>query len=173
MAPGVGAVSELPAPRRPPAHWDRVRDRRLAALGHEGWTYGGMLVITEVDVMEAPDGSGEVIPQWHISVSLRGRARVTDADLDRARRAFGMDGASWAEEDNHHPGVARHLFLPVDPGRRVDCECKATEIQRLEPDGYRWSDDPESCRGCELERITGRACPRHRPAAPGVGRRRR
>jgi hypothetical protein len=44
-----------------------------------------------------------------------------------------------AEEDNHQDGRARMLFLVVDPARRVDCECKATERVVVREDGYRYT----------------------------------
>src|SRR4029077_12117474 len=146
--------------KRPPPHWDRLPPDRRLRYEHEVWGYGPLRVISEVMDMEAPDGSGDVIPQWHISISRKGE-RCDDHDVGRVLRAFEMEGA---EEDNHHPGVARHFFLTVDPARRVACECKADEAVVVDPDGYRWSNDPKDCRGCEFQRISGRACPIHPPA---------
>lgn len=121
---------------------------------------GPVRVISALEVAEYPDGSGESGPQWHVSISRGGR-RPKPKEVARALRAFGLVGA---EEDNHHPGNARHFWLPVDPGRRVDCECKVTEETIVEPDGYRWTnprpgDGP--CRGCEIGPLTGRPCPVH------------
>lgn len=91
--------------------------------------------------------------------------------MRRALRAFGLVGA---EEDNHSPGSARHFFQPVDPAYRGVCECKATEVQMADPDGYRWSQaiDPASCSTCKLYALLGqRPCPLHahgvRISSPG------
>lgn len=39
----------------------------------------------------------------------------------------GMRGeeGSVKELRNHEPGNAKHFWCPVDPSRRVDCECKS------------------------------------------------
>lgn len=95
--------------------------------------------------ISAPDDSGDYIPQWLVSVSARRTVAgvlvdeplvPTDAEMRRVRLDFGMTDA---EEDNHADGVARKLFLCVDPRRRVDCECKATERVIVREDGYRYS----------------------------------
>jgi hypothetical protein len=86
--------------------------------------------------MEAPDGSGDVLPTWLVSVSRDGASMPTDKNLRTVRRAFGM---RQAEEDNHQDGRARMLFLVVEPARRVDCECKVDERVVVRPDGYRYS----------------------------------
>lgn len=143
-------------PRTPPAHWTEERSRPLPPKTR-CFEYGGLRVLSTLDDMEAPDGSREVIPQWHVSVSRRGK-RPDDADVARALRAFQMENA---EEDNHHPGVARHFFMPVDPSRRVTCECKTEETVVTEPDGYRWSNDLKACRGCDFAALTGRRCALH------------
>lgn len=149
------------SPRRPPSHWDRLpHDHRVPHV--ERFSYAGLLVLSEINDMEAPDGSKESIPQWLVTVSKNGK-RVSDDDLDRVRRAFGME---QAEEDNHHPGVSRALFLCVDPDRRATCECKADESTVVEPDGYTWSNDVNDCRGCEYERLRGKPCAVHRTLAP-------
>lgn len=103
------------------------------------WRSARLVVITTLVRAELPDGSGEVGLQWHLSIVRRQAARATDEDVMRTRRAFGL---LEAEEDNHEPGRARHLWLPVDPARRVDCECKATEIVVTEPTGHQWSSPP-------------------------------
>lgn len=125
--------------------------------------HDGTRVITAIENADAPDGSGEAIPQWHVSISQQGRRPAADA-VDRALRAFSMVGA---EEDNHHPGIARHFWLPVDPERRVACECKATEDLHVEDDGYAWTNPKpetgEACRGCELAQAIGTRCPIHKP----------
>lgn len=45
-----------------------------------------------------------------------------------------LKGRGW-ERRPGTPGLAG-LFLVVDPGRRVDCECKTTERVVKRPDGY-------------------------------------
>lgn len=116
-------------------------------LSPEGLVVGSALVDAEL-----PDGSGRRGLQWHVSVSQSG-ARPSPEGLALALRDFGMTGA---EEDNHHPGVARHFWRPLDPKQRVACECKATETVVVEPDGYRWTNPSDApCRGCELAAMTG------------------
>lgn len=104
-----------------------------------------------------PDSDG-IGPQDHMSVSQGGH-RPAKRALAMALAAFGMTGA---EEDNHHPGVARHFWRPVDPAHRVACECKEDEALVVEPDGYVWTNPVEGpCRGCWLELLTERPCPIH------------
>ena len=131
----------------------------IQTLDAGAYRRGKVTVITAVELAELPDGSGEIGPQWHVSISRGGR-RPKPAEVARALRAFGMRGA---EEDNHHPGNARHFWLPVDPARRVECECKTEEATVVEPDGYTWTNphDEAECRGCEFEAILGRPCPVH------------
>lgn len=99
----------------------------------------GVVVLSELSPMEI-DGMGIVTPQWLVSVSGPAGRRPNNNQLMMVRRDFDMRGA---EEDNHEPGIARKLFLIVDPELRaqhVVCACKAAEIQHVEPDGYRWSE---------------------------------
>jgi hypothetical protein len=125
--------------------------------GGELWRSGRVLVTSELATMEYPTGGGQG-PTWLVSVSAKGR-RPKPHELRRALRAFGMAGA---EEDNHNPGIARHFFLPVDPSKRTDCECKTSEVTVVEADGYRWTNPADGpCRGCEFEAVTGRSCPLH------------
>ena len=103
------------------------------------------------------DGRLSVVSS-HVSVSRFGK-RPKPAELARAQREFSIRG--W-EEDNHHPGHARHYFRPVDPAERVDCECKSNETTHVEPDGYRWTNPTdEPCRGCEFAAQHGKTCPIH------------
>ena len=101
------------------------------------WMRRGVFMISALELAEAPDGTGDVIPQWHVSMSKRNDAhdvaskRPTDEECNQALACLGMTGA---EEDNHHPGVARHFWMPLDPKRRVDCECKADESGIVDPD---------------------------------------
>lgn len=137
----------------------------------ESWRHrSGISVFSTVAMALLPDGSGEVGLQWHLSFSRRGH-RPGKRDVVRVRTVFGM---KEAEEDNHHPGVARHLWLVVDPARRVDCECKATEVTVVERDGYAWQNATDGpCRGCAFERMSGRPCPIHGGGTPTTQSQRR
>lgn len=95
-----------------------------------------VLALSEVAPMSAPDGSGDVLRTWLVSVSEGGRWTPSNETMARVRRDFAMEEA---EEDNHEPGLARKLFLVVEPGRRVACECKETERVIVRGDGYRYT----------------------------------
>lgn len=97
------------------------------------WRCGSLRVLSAVDQMKSPI-DGTPVPTWHVSVSRIG-GHPSDADVNATRRAFGM---ADAEEDNHEPGRARHLFLAVDPAHRAPCECNVTEETFIEPNGHRW-----------------------------------
>jgi hypothetical protein len=145
--------------RRPGTGWTQHTPPapNTGALASSCWTKGPILVISELVLAELPDGSG-IGEQWLVSVSRRGK-RPKPHDVRKALRAFGMVGA---EQDNHHPGVAHHYWRPVDPERRVDCECKADERIVTDADGYQWTTPVDGpCRGCELEGLTGKPCPLH------------
>lgn len=127
------------------------------ALAHSAWSLGPVTVLSSLQIADLPDGSGTG-PQWHVSISAKGN-RPKPKQLRRALRAFDMESA---EEDNHHPGVARHFWMPVDPAHRVDCECKTTETVVTDPDGYQWTNPTDGpCRGCSFERTSGKPCPIH------------
>jgi hypothetical protein len=129
----------------------------IVCIAHYGHRHDGTTVLSALEIANAPDGNG-AIPQWHVSISKQG-ARPDADTVARVLRDFDLEGA---EEDNHHPGVARHFWMPVDPTRRVDCECKSDETVVTEADGYQWTNPVTGpCRGCDLERTTGRACPLH------------
>lgn len=139
--------------------WMQLPTPRTLASGTRSasmWQRGTMSVISALSLSEAPDGSERSILQ---SVSRFGK-RPTDRDVRHAREAFGLQGF---EEDNHHPGGARHFWQPVDPAERVGCECKVTEDVIVEPDGYTWTNpnNGEPCRGCEHEQTLGTPCPLH------------
>lgn len=119
-------------------------------------------MLSSTALAEAPDGKGDAIPQWNISITRNGK-RPRKNDVAIALRAFGL--TNTGEEDNHHPGHARHFWLPIDPSRRVDCECKVTEETVIDPDGYTWTNTREGagpCRGCEAVKLGLRPlCPIH------------
>lgn len=170
-----------PAPAAPPP---REREPKGSGWIYHGpialpmgrgyrWTRGGIYVLSSLVDADLPDGSGEKGLQWHVSISFLGR-RPKAKHVAIAREAFQM---VEAEEDNHHPGVARHLFLVVDPSKRVDCECKVTEEVIVEPDGYAWTNPKaetgEACRGCKLAALkgaSGKPCPIHGAARASVAK---
>jgi hypothetical protein len=144
--PGPG-WSECPVPQ---AVRVAIRARSLSM-----WERKGVRVLSALEDAELPRGGAG--PQWHVSISRIG-ALPRPADVERALSAFGLVGA---EEDNHHPGNARHFWMPLDPRERVDCQCKETE-EVVVTDGVAWTNPREgACRGCEIEPLTGRACPLH------------
>ncbi len=154
--------------RRPQgAMWSRGPTPPLPAEAISSWRRRSISVISSLEIADYPRGGGSG-PQWHVSVCgvdnlAQGRPstrRPTEQEVRVARYAFGM---ATAEEDNHHPGKARHFWLPVDPARRVTCECKDDEVTVVEPDGYTWTNphDPAECRGCELAAELGTPCPIH------------
>lgn len=162
---GGGGVNGALRERRPSLPgWVQLDARRLPAellAGAEqasAWRNGTTQVISALVLADLPDGAGVGL-QWHISVSRLGTKRPKPHDLRRALRAFAMQGA---EEDNHHPGTARHFWVPVDEAHRVECQCKTDETVVVEQDGYTWT-NPKSgpCRGCELQALTGKLCPLH------------
>lgn len=134
-------------------------------------THDGILVVSSIVNAELP-GSGQpplVGLTWHVSISRRRdyavstpetpRCTVTDSDLLRVVECFDLPAY---DEDNHHPGIARHLFCPLDEQYRGACECKVNEQLIVEPGGYHWTTEPGECRGCRYERDFGLACTIHR-----------
>lgn len=134
-------------------------------------THDGILAVSSICQAELP-GSGHpplVGPTWHVSVSTRRdhasstpeapRCTVTDDELLRAVECFALPAF---DEDNHHPGIARHLFCPLDEQYRGACECKVNEQLITEPGGYRWTTEEDECRGCRYERDFGLPCTIHR-----------
>lgn len=168
VADSVDGVSNLGEATPAGDGWERVEWRGPPpppnARFFSAWRRGRCFVISTLDFAELPTGKGIGL-QWQISISHH-RERPGPKEVRRALIAFNMVGA---EEDNHHPGIARHFFMPVDPAHRVDCECKTTEEVRREPDGYTWTNPrPESgekCRGCEISALTLKACPIHLPGS--------
>jgi hypothetical protein len=106
-------------------------------------------VISSLDLVDEEGGKLNGLT-WHVSVARivgigereDGRVsvgRASDEDVLRVLRVFRMVGA---EEDNHavtdagDGGNARHFWLHTNPAQRTDCECKATEVTVVDPDGY-------------------------------------
>lgn len=156
---------DVPLPRSPRgAGWLLRRSIPLPGAGVAySWARGDLTVVSSLEVCELPDGSGEVGPQWHLSVMFKGH-RAKDKMTRKALAAFGFVGERF-DEDNHSPSDARHFFLCVDPARRVTCACKVTEDLVVDGDGFAWTNPKpetgEKCRGCEWERDMGKPCPIH------------
>lgn len=135
--------------------WGGVAHRGSAWRSHDQ-----LYVLSTLEISYLPGTDKVPGPQWHISVS-RAPNRSTPADVARVVAGFAMPAF---DEDNHHPGIARHLWCPVDPAYRTACECKITETLIVDGD-YAWTnDETEQCRGCHLQGLTGAPCPLHAPA---------
>lgn len=156
----LGARGELV----PIAGFSRIRTPLPDAS--TGWrSHDGLFVVSSC--FDAPlPGSGEppkIGPSWLVSVSRpagprTARCKATPADVVRVVASFAMPAF---DEDNHHPGLARHLWCPMDPQYQDACECKLTEETITDGD-YSWTTDlTAECRGCEYEAMFGLACPIH------------
>lgn len=162
-------LSQVPKPIARSQWFDLGRIFTAGDVAH-AWRHRrtGVQVLVSRTEAEYPDGDGIGL-QDHVSVSRRGH-RPSRSDLRLALTAFGAVG--W-EEDNHHSGIARHFWRPLDPKHRVECQCKSDEIVVVESDGYAWTTPVDGpCRGCEyaatIGLLTGRTCPIHEPRRPGV-----
>jgi len=126
------------------AMWKREPTPNVSPRVREGievvsswWRLGSLRVLSGMDGMKsAVDKS--TVPHWHVSVSRIG-GHPSDADVAVVRKAFGMNDA---EEDNHEPGRARHLFLAIDPAHRAPCECNTAEMTIVEANGHVWKSPP-------------------------------
>jgi len=124
-------------------------------------SHDGLVVISSLNHAYLPGTQDtEIGPQWHVSVS-RAPERSLVADVERVVECFGMPAF---DEDNHHPGIARHLWCPVDERYRQGCECKLTEQLIVDGD-YQWTTDVTAeCRGCQYQKLFGPPCPIHQRA---------
>ncbi len=120
--------------------WKPIKTPPVLETKARSWKCGGLLVISAIDQMRSPVDKEADVPTWHVSVS-RLQSVVSDKDLAFVRKTFSMQDA---EEDNHEPGRARHLFLTVEPEHRAECECNVTEETYVEPDGHRWKSTKEA-----------------------------
>lgn len=133
-------------------------------VGVSVWvSHDGLLITSGCHSAPLPGTDGTIGPQWLVAVSRRGRGRenrrASDDDVRRVVTAFAMPAF---DEDNHHPGIARHLWCPHDAAAQRACECKISETLIVEPDGYQWTnDDSQPCRGCEYEKLLGMPCTIH------------
>lgn len=129
-------------PKLPPLEWFR-RGRVPLPGGTYAIAYqlDSLCVLSAVEWAESADGSDVIVPHWHVSVATiepgGGRRVSTDEEVERVRAAFDMGGA---DEDNHGPGIVRHLWLQV--GKRVEevCPCKQDEDRIVEGDRVRFEE---------------------------------
>ncbi|MDQ2729268.1 MAG: hypothetical protein M3Y91_15730 [Actinomycetota bacterium] len=115
---------------------ERLRAVTWAPPGTTVWTGHGLAVISDASEMEF---RALRVPTNHVSVAASGLdRRPSDAEMATVRADFDLLDA---EEDNHSPGVARNLFLPLHLPRGTQgiCDCKTDETVVVESDGYRWS----------------------------------
>lgn len=167
VSPRTGALM----PHRGFSRWQLAGNLQATAIHRHGAAWraaDGLIVISTIDVCDLPGTGGDTGPTFVLSVGQhagREPRRPTGPELMRAINAFELDG--W-DEDNHFPGVSRHLFIPVDERHRRACECKITETTIVDPaDGYAWTtDDRQRCRGCQyVELVAGVGkvvtCPLH------------
>ena len=106
----------------------------------------GVRVLSDTGMYESEHQPGRS-HQYHISTVALGSAtpqRPTPQQFAFVLAAFlpaHPDGGQvWWEEDNHHSGVARHVFVPTDPTEHLPCPCKH-EAVITEADGYSYSWD--------------------------------
>lgn len=120
------------------------KDWKCLGKNHLGtmWVKGPLTCLCAVELV----GGGPGDPsrwQHHVSASWRpilSPARTcTDQEMEEVRAAFDMGGA---EEDNHGPGIVRHLWLTVGQDREPECPCKQDEVRTVEGDRVRH--DPAS-----------------------------
>lgn len=101
----------------------------------------GLRCLSAVDWADQnPPGSGIVAPHYHVSATFQAPfpRSCTDQEMEFVRGTFTL---GTAEEDNHGPGIARHLWLLVGRDREPTCPCKADEKRTV--DGPRVRHDPE------------------------------
>ena len=119
------------------------------------WAHeSGIGVLSAVEMVEQnPPGSGIVMPHYHVSATHQGGVprACTDQEMEEVRAAFDMGGA---EEDNHGPGIARHLWIMVGRDREPECPCKQDEDRIVEGDRVRYEEgsalaSPEQLATCE------------------------
>lgn len=130
---------QIVRPLRPKASgWIRLSDPPAwVTLGYaaERWWHEvhNLSVISAVEVAKDDDGIDRG-PEYHLSISLGGRARCTSAQARAVLRDFDLHGA---EEDNHVPsGVVRNFWRPVaDRLVGLECSCKADEPAIVEDRG--------------------------------------
>lgn len=103
----------------------------------------GVRCLSGVDwVDQNPPGSGIVAPHFHVSATFQEPRRAcTDQELEFVREAFSL---GTAEEDNHGPGIARHLWILCGRLREPVCPCKKDEIRTVEGHRVRHDENVET-----------------------------
>jgi len=132
-------MNEIIKPLQPQAPgWVRLTDPpSWVTMGFSGqrWWHEkeSLCVISAVEVAKDDDGIDRG-PEYHVSISLGGKARCTSAQAKRVLADFKCDGA---EEDNHVPhGVVRNFWRPVaDRFVGMECACKDIEPAIVEDKG--------------------------------------
>ena len=94
----------------------------------------GIAVLSAVEWVNGQDHDYRY--EYHVSVSYR-RGVAPDEIMERVRADFDMGGA---DEDNHSPGVVRHLWLWIDAEKQDPCACVQDEDQVQEGDRVRTVD---------------------------------
>lgn len=124
-------MTSIIAPKRPiVAGWTELpRPPQWVSLGYEALRFvhpdTGLCVISAVEVAKDADGIDRG-PEYHISISVEGKARCPGWMAVEVLRQFGLEGA---EEDNHVPnGIVRNFWRPVaDRFVGLECACKSEE----------------------------------------------
>lgn len=101
----------------------------------------GLSVLSAVEDPEGPE-------EFHLSavcfINATKQRVCTDEEMERVRADFGMGGA---EEDNHGPGNARHLWLRTDKDTQEECPCKQDEERVVEGSRVRYEKAEEPTDG--------------------------
>ncbi len=89
-----------------------------------------LAVISSHQLANAPDGSGDVIRQWHLSATRRDEAgrpyQIEEHQLDLVVDCFGL--SRW-DIFNRPEGAEHHIWIPVNPARR------GSRLAGNDPDG--------------------------------------
>ena len=87
-------------------------------------------------------GDDRIKPQYHISFTryfVQELCRPGKEELNFVVGSF-LEIGQWWEEDNHFPGNARHIWIPILERDQYECECK-NEMVITTTDGYKFSYD--------------------------------
>lgn len=131
-------------PKRPKGgEWQQIPPPKI--MQYDGFpvtvwlhTQSGIYVISTVEVVRPEPGEPEIGPEYHLSMSCYGRARVRRQDAKWVLKQFGLEDA---KEDNHVPhGIVRNFWRPVaDNLSGYECPCIDEEPAMREDRGdYVW-----------------------------------